>query len=135
MQGGRGSAILNGVAVAQAALAHWVEADAAIKEAEELVSPFPLRARLTECAQNGADPTTLANVVALSLHTGKPAAVADAAYSCVPPDDRAGASLTRPPRSSQLKSVAALHPMVLDLEAHSSMFDEAAAKFGVQVAA
>lgn len=97
MQGGRGEAVLNGLGASQAALGRWDEAAAAVGEAEEL---------------NPTHSTTLANIVALALHTGKTTAIADAAYA-------------------KLKLADPRHAMVLEMEASSSAFDVAAGKFGL----
>ncbi|GAA5884079.1 hypothetical protein JCM3774_002959 [Rhodotorula dairenensis] len=66
MQGGRGEAVLSGVAVAQGLLQRWEEARDAIQEGLEM---------------NPTHPTLLANSVALALHTGKTATQADELFS------------------------------------------------------
>jgi coatomer protein complex subunit epsilon len=69
MQGGRGESVLSGVLVSEGLRGAWDEADAAGRESREA---YP------------KDPTTLANVIALALHTGKSSTV-EASLACVPP--------------------------------------------------
>ncbi|GAA6061871.1 hypothetical protein JCM10212_000512 [Sporobolomyces blumeae] len=101
MQGGRGEATLAGVGVSQACLGRWQEADEAVKEALEM---------------NPQHPTTLANSVALAVHTGKPRSSVEESLRTLAQAD---------PR----------HPLIVDLEAKERLFDEAASRFGVTSAA
>ncbi|BGP31497.1 hypothetical protein JCM10296v2_003262 [Rhodotorula toruloides] len=65
---------------------------------------------------NPTHPTALANSAALALHTGKTAAAADEIIA-------------------QLRAADASHPLVADLEAKSSLFDDAASRFAPAVTA
>ncbi|KAI5481009.1 coatomer protein complex, subunit epsilon [Pseudohyphozyma bogoriensis] len=100
MQGGRGEGTLAGVAVAQALLGRWDESTQAVDEAVEM---------------NPTHPTSLANCVALALHTGKAQSFADGILA-------------------NLSSIDPSHPSVVDLAQKESLFDEAASKFKVSVA-
>ncbi|KAK4700357.1 coatomer subunit epsilon, partial [Phenoliferia sp. Uapishka_3] len=110
MQGGRGEATLAGVSVSQALLGRWEESNQATEEALEV---------------NPTHPTSLANSIALALHCAKPPAVtaANLAFVLIPsPFDK-------------LQEADPNHPMLLDLAAKESAFDEAASKFFVSVSA
>lgn len=116
MQGGRGESVLSGVLVSEGLRGAWDEADAAGRESREA---YP------------KDPTTLANVIALALHTGKSSTV-EASLACVPPSSLFCTLLTSR-YCSELKTLAPSHPFLLDLEDKSESFDIAAGKFGIAV--
>jgi hypothetical protein len=81
MQGGRGEGTLAGISVSQALLGRWDESSQAVDEALEMVCPqyrmFTCSVLIGLSQQNPSHPISLANCIALALHTGKPIAFAD----------------------------------------------------------
>ncbi|KAM0746353.1 hypothetical protein T439DRAFT_329803 [Meredithblackwellia eburnea MCA 4105] len=90
---------------------------AGITVSQALLGRWDEASQATEEAleMNPSHPTTLANSVALALHIGKPPAVAEA-------------------NLAKLQQVDPYHPLLVDLAAKESAFDEAASRFAVSVA-
>jgi len=93
-------AVLNAKACAQATMGNWPEADAALVEATQINADYA---------------HSLANSIAMTLPSGKPANAAES-------------------QLQRLQTLAPQHPLLLDLEEKSNLFDDAASKFQAQAA-
>jgi len=83
--------------------------------------------------QNANYAHSLANSIALALPSGKAASTADSALEYVLISIHCRV-MHAELKNRKLQTIAPSHPLLLDLQEKSDLFDEAASKFQVQVA-
>ena len=140
MQGGRGETTLAGIAVSQALMGRWEESVQASEEALEMVRPWVNRI-LAIADHQRAHRTQ--HIPPRSQTASRSRSTAASPQQSPRPPLRASQTalalslpaLTCCARPRKLQEADPSHPMVLDLAAKESVFDDAASKFSVSIAA